>query len=497
MAETYASCVEQPIFRLFCALSAAFNLSIYGGEAQDAFAHSPALKMPTFIRIDDAYAEWYKTKFAVTLDRKRVLPVCHALQGHPEAARLWEEHITAILSKIGFTATTHERNIYSANLHGHKVLLLRQVDDFALSTNDSAVATEVYDAIGKALQLPGEPTPPFEQLGLVSAFNGVDLVQTRDYIKLTSETYIRCLLAAHHWETQTQQESTLGSRPKEPLNPADISALYTTIGAAESTPEHAKLEAEMGFSYRSLLGELLFAYVTTRPDIGYAVTTLAKFAIKPAKLHYHRLKDVAKYLRNTITWGLVFWRPQPNPAFSHVPLEILTLDPALPAFPLTMSHLHLVGYVDSAHGNDLRHRCSTTGYCFMLSGGAIAYRSTITATSSTEAEFIAAVSSAKVAKYLCSVLAQLGFAQLAPTLIHEDNESTIKMVNAVKPTERSRHIDIQYFAIQDWRKAGQILLTHLPGIINPSDALTKGVGWVLHSCHARCLMGHYGFQLAT
>jgi hypothetical protein len=229
---------------------------------------------------------------------------------------------------------------------------------------------------------------------------------------------------------------------------------------------------------------LLFAYVTTRPDIGYAVTMLAKFAIKPAKLHYHHLKDVAKYLRNTIDWGLVYWRPAPNFALSAIPLETLTLDPALPSFPPTASYTQLVGYVDASHGNDLRHRRSTTGYAFMLAGGAIAYRSktqTITATSSTEAEFIAAVSSAKVAKYLRSILAQLGFAQTSPTPIHEDNESTIKMVNADKPTERSCHIDIKYFAIQDWRKAGHIRLTHLRGIINPSDALTKCVGWVLHS----------------
>jgi hypothetical protein len=119
---------------------------------------------------------------------------------------------------------------------------------------------------------------------------------------------------------------------------------------------------------------------------------------------------------------------------------------------------------------------------------------TITATSLTEAKFITAVSAAKVAKYLRSILSQLGFAQTSPTPIHEDNELTIKMVNADKPTERSCHIDIQYFAIQDWRKAAHLYLTHLCGIINPSDALTKSVGWVLHSRHARRLMGHFGFQ---
>jgi hypothetical protein len=63
--------------------------------------------------------------------------------------------------------------------------------------------------------------------------------------------------------------------PHGAIRPSDIKALFSTTGPAKSTTKHATFEKEMGFSYRSLLGEILFAYVTTRPDIGYAVTTLA------------------------------------------------------------------------------------------------------------------------------------------------------------------------------------------------------------------------------
>jgi hypothetical protein len=251
----------------------------------------------------------------------------------------------------------------------------------------------------------------------------------------------------------------------------------------------------MGFTFRELLGELLYAYVTARPDIGYAITTLAKFAKHPAKIHYARLKGVAKYLRNTIAWGIHYWRPAPNSLLPVVDLPAPDFPSSLPPFPLVTEAFQLTGYVDASHGNDLHQRRSTTGYGFTFAGGVVAYRSktqTITATSSTEAEFIAAVAAAKVAKYLRLILRQLGFAQKHPTLLYEDNESAIKMVNAGRPTERSRHIDIQYFAIQDWKRAGHVLLKHIKGTINPSDALTKGVGWILHSRHTRRLMGHFG-----
>ena len=155
---------------------------------------------------------------------------------------------------------------------------------------------------------------------------------------------------------------------------------------------------------------------------------------------------------------------------------------------------HLTCFVDAAHGNDLRRRRSTTGYAFVLCGAAVSYRTktqSITATSSTEAEFLAAVFAAKHAKYLRAILKELGFPQDGPTPIYEDNMSAIQMINAKVPTERSRHIDIQFFAIQDWKEALEIVMIHIPGVINPSDDLTKPLGWVLHARHARRMMGHY------
>jgi hypothetical protein len=244
-----------------------------------------------------------------------------------------------------------------------------------------------------------------------------------------------------------------------------------------------------------LLGELLYAYITARPDIGYAIATLAKFSNAPAKIHYQRLKGVAKYLRDTIDWGILYWRPAPNPSLPHVPFILAEHDPQLPPFPPSSSPFQLRGFVDASHANDLRNCRSTTGYGFVLAAGVIAYRchtQTITATSSTEAEFLAAVEAAKLAKYLRSILRELGFPQDEPTPIFEDNESCIKMANAGKPTPRSRHIDIQHFAIQDWKQAGDIVLIHIPGIINPSDCLTKPVAWILHYRHARRFMGHFG-----
>jgi hypothetical protein len=143
--------------------------------------------------------------------------------------------------------------------------------------------------------------------------------------------------------------------------------------------------------------------------------------------------------------------------------------------------------VDAAHAVDVKTRRSFTGLVFWLAGGAIAYKSKMqatVATSSTEAEFIASVHAAKIAKYLRFVLEELGFAQKDPTPLYVDNLAAIPMINENKPTPRSRHIDIQHFAIQEWRARKLIELHHIPGVVNPTDQATKALGWTLHSRHA-------------
>ena len=87
-------------------------------------------------------------------------------------------------------------------------------------------------------------------------------------------------------------------------------------------------------------------------------------------------------------------------------------------------------------------RRSTAGYGFVLCGTAVSYRTktqSITATSSTEAEFLAAVVAAKHAKYLRAILKELGFSQDGPTPIYEDSMSAIQMINAKVPTTFPAH----------------------------------------------------------
>ena len=89
-----------------------------------------------------------------------------------------------------------------------------------------------------------------------------------------------------------------------PISLDCIDKMYTEMGPKEGTAHHTTLEKKARFSYRTLLGELMYAYIICRCDIGYAVTTLSKFSSSPSLFHYKLLKTVAKYLKVTSDWGI-------------------------------------------------------------------------------------------------------------------------------------------------------------------------------------------------
>ena len=88
LAKTYSSCVEHPIQRQFLALAAEQNFLLFGGNAKDAFARSPAPEVPTYMMIDNQYYKWYLHRFGTKFDKSRVIPVLCALQRHLESGKL-------------------------------------------------------------------------------------------------------------------------------------------------------------------------------------------------------------------------------------------------------------------------------------------------------------------------------------------------------------------------------------------------------------------------
>jgi hypothetical protein len=64
------------------------------------------------------------------------------------------------------------------------------VDDFALATENEETAQYFFDVLDDKL------TMPMKRLGLITLFNGVDVLQTNYYVKNSCQTYLEKFLNA-------------------------------------------------------------------------------------------------------------------------------------------------------------------------------------------------------------------------------------------------------------------------------------------------------------
>ena len=103
---------------------------------------------------------------------------------------------------------------------------------------------------------------------------------------------------------------------------------------------------------------------------------------------------------------------------------------------------------------------------------------------------MAACDVGRMCLFIRSILWDLDVPQEAATVAYEDNDGCTSMGNAQKPTARTRHIDIKYFALCDWIERDLLLLERIDTSINPSDHLTKALSRILFHRHADFLLGH-------
>ena len=139
-----------------------------------------------------------------------------------------------------------------------------------------------------------------KHLGVINRFNGVDIHQTRNYIKVNTATYINKII----------EDKILLSEPQHvhplPMNPDTVFNCQIEK-ATPLTDSEQCIEKEYGLSYHQGIGELIYAMVTCRPDISFPLIKLSQYSAKPAEIHFVALRQLYCYLRDTPTEGIYYW----------------------------------------------------------------------------------------------------------------------------------------------------------------------------------------------
>ena len=162
-------------------------------------------------------------------------------------------------------------------------------------------------------------------------------------------------------------------------------------------------------SCTSQLWESFYISLWTRPDITFAVCTVAKYTARPTEQHWKHilryLPTMDYFIRGTVNLNAVATLMQTGQ-------EILTIA-NLP--------------------QDIFSRLEV-----LLSVG----KQSCVALSTAEAEYIALPTAAQEAIWLCRLLSELKRESMKPTTIYKDNQSAICLSKNPQFHGRSKHIDI-------------------------------------------------------
>jgi hypothetical protein len=236
-------------------------------------------------------------------------------------------------------------------------------------------------------------------------------------------------------------------------------------GSSDERAGHAGSEEPADVQlYQEKVGTLLYAAISTQPDIAFAVNQLTQRMQAPTAADAKACDHVFRYLAGTRDLGLLFGRQERQ----------------LPP---------VAAYADADWGNSKHDRKSVTGWIAMLHGDPVSWASKkqkVVAQSTCEAELYAEAAAINETKWLSGLLDELGLhapaaGSAAPcVMILGDNQSAQALSRHGVKSERTKHIDIKYHFIQDEVSSGRVQLQWIPTAQQQADILTKPLGGTQH-----------------
>ena len=345
--------------------------------------------------------------------RKLVCKLLKSIYGLKQASRTWNIHFTSILKTAGFTPSNMDPCLFTCTTGNVFAAIAIYVDDCILVGNKAGI-TKLKETLHQNFSM--------KDLGSLEHILGIKVCCSSNSIALCQSTYIDKMLERFSFDDCKPVSIPILNWLSKPIddsdNPFDVQ------------------------TYQQAIGSLNFLAVCTRPDISFTVGQLAQHMVTPHLSHWNAVCYLFRYISGTKHLSLTY-----------------TSD-GVASF-----------YFDASFANEINCK-STSGYCCLVLGGAISWRSkkqSIVANSTMESEYIALHELAKHVMWL----KKLEFHDLQKPTLFVDNQSCIKTACNPIIQDCSKHIAVRYHYICDLVNTGQVLVKYCPNSNMVADILTK------------------------
>ena len=401
-------------------------------DIKGAFLNAPWDKKDpkTYIRIDKHMTKVWtmidkSAKQYLTGDGELIVELDKYIYGLKQSPLMWQMHLLNTLKRLGFTRLINDDCLYIYKRNNHFTLIAIHVDDILQMSTSMDLIQLLHDGLAETYH------------GLVynkepKSYLGMNLTTQSDNksIEIDMTASINKLIDKHL------------PKPYKLYNSPGGSDLFD---AKDSTPLPNKN------NYLSIVMSLMYIARLVRPDILLSVVYLSTRSSQPTENDYSKLMRVLSYLKMT----------------SHIKLK------------LQCDNLTINCHCDASYGAH-HDGASHTGYWVSL-GKTRSYlyaksnKQKLFATSSTEAELVAAVDSVKTLIWIQNLINEIGIINVPFSRLYQDNKSVIFLITDISKHRRSKHLLIKLNYIKQIYDSGIIKVIYIPTDKMVADTLTKSL----------------------
>jgi hypothetical protein len=426
VGETFSPTINATSIMVFLNLAA--HLKTYRLSAHDirgAFLHT-SIKKRIFVRIPKDVAEIWTKRYP---ERARHLndngtmygELGKCMYGLREAPHEFNGLFAATMTNLGFKPTKADQCFYTRKDKNGHMFVIDHSDDFSLLAPGEEEEAALLADIRKTFQDLKSQYENISYLGMNIKRNAA-----AGTVTINQEGLVKELLKKYNIKHHRSLK----------------------IPATSALLENEKTELlEDKSDYRSLTMALMYIARITRMDILFAVTVLSTKMQSPTVGDMENLMRVLRYLSGSVTTGILLRNP--------------TMVLRASADASHWSHPDGKG-----HG----------GMILDLGSGPIFWRSMklkCATRSSTESELVMLEEATTYVVWVRQLLAELGFKQQEPTVVFQDNKSTIVLAKRGPTFKRNKHMMGKYAFVHQSLEDGVIRLQYVRTEMMRADILTK------------------------
>ena len=271
--KTFSPTANITSMRALMQIAAHNNLTVYQMDVKTAFLHAP---IDTEIYLEQPEGFEVKSNDG----EKLVYRLKKSIYGLKQSGRNWNRVLHDHLCNDGFVENSVDHCVYKKTTNDGVTLVIIWVDDLIIAASNMNLMNSFKDNMKRRLKM--------KDLGKISYFLGIDFNQKDGEMRMNQKRYLTKLL--------------------ERFNMTDCKPRTTPCEVQFDDNAHNNEPCINPTKYRELVGSLIYAATSTRPDISFVVSKLSQHLSTPLNRHMLMGKHVLRYLKGTLNYELVYRR---------------------------------------------------------------------------------------------------------------------------------------------------------------------------------------------